>query len=172
MSLDDEGDNGELRMYKNLILNLRTLAGIGYRPDGTSAAYSPVCARAADALETLTSDINQQGRCIEWGRIAFGRTSSFTTTVNRDDVIRCLRADAEDRLPLGTRYEIREKMPQNYGRTFGMAWLRDNDMDEVASWGEGDFPRTIGDHYYMVIGQFTTPQDELPLPITTGARDL
>ncbi len=112
-----------------------------------------------------------QGRAIEWGFIQFGRECGFTTSVKREDVIKCLKADAEDRLPLGTRYEIREKASQNYGRTFGMAWIREDDMDGIASWGEGYFPRNINDECsYRVVGRFTTPKDEIPLPTTTGIR--
>lgn len=99
----------------------------------------------------------ERGQAIEWGWIQVGRELGigYTSTVDIEDVKRCLHADAARELPPGTRYELRKRSPNNYGRTNGMAWYWLIDFDKAESWGD----RAPGpkEGAYWLIGQFTTP---------------
>lgn len=74
------------------------------------------------------------------------------------DVIAFLRADAERSLKPGDRYEIRQKVPHNYGRSKGMAWYHNAPMAKREKWGERltkpKFQPAMG---FYLVGEYTVP---------------
>jgi len=80
-----------------------------------------------------------------------------TISLNERDLIEYLHADAARHLPPNTRYEIRKRVPGNFGRSRGMAWYRNKAMDKRERW---DFlPEFAQDRQgHCLIGEFTTPR--------------
>lgn len=79
-----------------------------------------------------------------------------TITVDEKEVRDFLRADAEQHLQPGTRFEIRKQYPNNFGRTHGMAWYRNAAMDKREDWGRVPMQPEAAAGYFLV-GEFTTP---------------
>jgi hypothetical protein len=107
--------------------------------------YRPV-SREVDPSQFMTPVRPGQDFVELWG----------TISLNERDLIEYLHADAERHLQPDTRYEIRRRIPANYGRSHGMAWYRNKAMDKREKWGfrpefEQDRPG------YRFIGEFTTP---------------
>lgn len=77
--------------------------------------------------------------------------------VDRDKILECLIKDAERfGLPPGTRYELRLKIPTQYGRDKGIAWVRLPEMDLEAEWGLSSRVHPIDMGGYYLIEQRTT----------------
>ena len=56
-------------------------------------------------------------------------------------------------LPKGLRFEIRQRVPANYGRTKGIAWYHESGMTREPEWGKGEFPRYVEEGGYYVLAQ-------------------
>jgi len=82
-----------------------------------------------------------------------------TITVDPDDVISYLKADAALHLKPSQRFEVRRKIPDNFGRTHGMAWYRNDAMEKRESWGRVPSKPEYVNGYYLV-GEFVTPSEE------------
>lgn len=104
-----------------------------------------------------------KGRQIEWGvqsddDDADGEPIYYTVRADEKDVRKTLHGDALKKLPPGTRYEIRRRLSSHYGRSHGMAWLRDEAMDAVEPWGrvpiKPEYQELEG---YYLVGQYVTP---------------
>lgn len=81
-----------------------------------------------------------------------------TITVDENDLRQFLIADAADHLKPGQRFEIRRKVPQNMGRTHGMAWYRNDAMDKRETWGRVPIkPEHAPQGGYYLVGEYTTP---------------
>lgn len=86
-----------------------------------------------------------------------------TIAVNEDEVRAFLMADAEQCLEPGTRYQIRKKIPEFYGRTHGMAWYRNAAMDKAETWGRvPPKPEFTAEGGYYLLGEYTTPKGDAP----------
>lgn len=101
---------------------------------------------------------SQQGHSVEWGWIQCGpdRSIGYTVKVDDEEINACLHALAAYFLPPNTRYEIRERCPQNYGRTRGRAWFHIRTFADAPSWGSEPIGYNHAGGYYLR-GQFTTP---------------
>jgi hypothetical protein len=76
-----------------------------------------------------------------------------------DDVLATfLHAAAASRLPPLTRYELRERIPFNFGRSRGTGWFHCPSMAKKEKWGikSQTSPPEGG---YTLLGQFTTPAE-------------
>lgn len=79
-----------------------------------------------------------------------------------------LRADAEKTLPPNTRYEIRESIPGNFGRSHGRAWYANSEMANDLLWRDCEgYDQRAG---YVLLGRYTTPAVKTGQPITPPAR--
>jgi hypothetical protein len=148
---------------------LWTLEGIADALDETSGemgiavAYGYVCLGSVyqpsrEAGPFPLKDVRESGDFVElWG----------TITVNEVDVRVYLIADAARTLKPGQRFEVRKMIPSNYGRTFGMAWYRNDAMDKRESWGRQPLTPETGGGYYLV-GEYVTPR---PIPDVAYSLD-
>lgn len=86
-----------------------------------------------------------------------------TIAVDEAEVRAFLMADAEQCLEPGTRYQIRKKIPEFYGRTHGMAWYRNAAMDKAETWGRvPPKPEFTAEGGYYLLGEYTTPKGDAP----------
>lgn len=75
----------------------------------------------------------------------YGNAIEFhTSNVDKEDIgdlidilMTKLGADARKTLPPGTRFEIRGKIPTDFGRRRGLAWYYNPDMRLESHWKEG-----------------------------------
>lgn len=81
-----------------------------------------------------------------------------TIAVDEADVREFLIADAGRSLKPRSRFELRRKIPENYGRTHGMAWYRNDAMDKAETWGNVPAtPSYAAAGGYYLVGEYTTP---------------
>lgn len=99
------------------------------------------------------------GRAIEWGWVQVGshRGIGYTSVVDKDDAVRCLIDDANDYLPVGSRFEIRQTMGRNYGRTKGVAWIYSPEFAGISDWQDTDKSRFDGELGVLVLARATVP---------------
>lgn len=122
--------------------------GIAYRYGAVLLGTVYRSARLSDPSERLR-DVRETGPLELWGAIS----------VDEHEVREFLHADAEQSLKPGQRYELRRKIPDNYGRSHGMAWYRNAAMDKRDEWGRVPIKPELAGGYYLV-GEFTTPSEE------------
>jgi len=81
-------------------------------------------------------------------------------TVDEEDLLKYLLADAAAALKPGTRFEIRKRYPTMYGRSHGMAWYREAEMDARETWGVVPAKPTANpERGYMLVGEYVTPKE-------------
>lgn len=109
------------------------------------------------------------GQAINYGwtviipETAQGKALWGTIDIPEYDILAWLHADAKASLPLGTRYQIRRRIPGYYGRSFGLAWYSCHAFADRVTWGVR-LPIGMGSldpqgGFYLV-GEFTTGDSE------------
>lgn len=117
---------------------------------GDTAYYFP-------AHAPVRTDYREIGNAINYGFVEDGG-EGITINVDPIEVARALHEDAAKTLPANMRYELRAKVPTNYGRSKGMSWYRNDAMDATETWGDCPAtPRYIEDQGCRLVGQFVTP---------------
>lgn len=116
----------------------------------------------------MPDSIKEMGQAIEWGWIQVGRDRSigYTSTVDQDDVIRCLKDDACRELPQGSRFEIRQRSSTNYGRSKGIAWYYCSSFDQLEKW-DTDATGFQAEGGYFLIARCVVPVAALPIANAT-----
>lgn len=101
----------------------------------------------------------ERGWAVTWGfRLStIGKVTLVEkVSVERENLIAYLKAAAADELPPSTRFEIRERKPDPFSRTYGMAWYRHPYMDHGKTWRtpiKGAFVYNADG----LVGRFVTP---------------
>lgn len=77
-----------------------------------------------------------------------------------DRIIEWLHFDARAALPAATRYEIRRASPWNFGRSFRLQWVHEEDMALVDDWIDPlkELWNDVGGYY--LVSRALTPQKE------------
>lgn len=118
--------------------------------------------RAARSYHELAM-IEEWGNAIRYGWIedAGGdRSKGFFRDLDERQVTTNLRWDAEQTLPPSTRYEIRQALPWNYGRSKARAWYSTPTMELEPLWiepGEEREPAYMPEGGYFLVGRYVTP---------------
>lgn len=106
----------------------------------------------------------ESGNCIRFGLIELGIIGEVTLwghlELDPDNINEFLQADAARALGPGKRFDIREKCPTHYGKSYGRAWYRSPRMDAEAEWPEGVVDggkQWNAEHGYFFVGKFVTP---------------
>ena len=100
-----------------------------------------------------TCSLEEDGEAVEFGSVQVSPDKWIDLDFDEADVIAALHAAARERLPPGTRYELRKKTPSNYGRTKGIAWYRHVLMDREPTW-DAVPPTFINEGGYYLMGRF------------------
>jgi len=58
----------------------------------------------------------------------------YVISLDEADVLPAIIYSAEHTLENGTQYEIRKMIPYNFGRTKGLCWYRNSQMDKETHW--------------------------------------
>lgn len=104
--------------------------------------------RAVDAATPLPSADDECNDIELWG----------TLTLDEGQLKEFLRADAAKHLKPGTRFQLRQKLPHNYGRSKGMAWYSCDGFGERDTWGHVPLhPEYDRDTGVYLVGEYVTP---------------
>jgi hypothetical protein len=125
-------------------------------------AFSGIFTPLPDLRDGQIDDI-ETGEVFEYGYVPdrnIGTPIGFDT---KRQAVDYLIARAKENLSPGTRFEIREKFPGNYGRSRGLAWYRHPAMDADPTWETrhkdvtADNPIVAPEGGYILLGTYTTP---------------
>ena len=117
----------------------------------------------APLMRRLASVADEQGVAVEYGWRAIAEVGDEklwgTVTVDEGDVLAFLHTSAKRHLAPGTRYEIRRRVPGQYGRSFGLAWFHDPKWPKDGPWGTkpAGYEPEMG---YFLVGEFVVPEQE------------
>jgi len=111
-----------------------------------TALYMDMMTKESRSIEiepkVFVRDPDETGAGIQWG--AFPEyeyindenvlVGGYVISLNESDVLPAIINSAESTLEDGARYEIRKMIPYNYGRTKGLCWYRNSQMDTENKW--------------------------------------
>lgn len=114
-------------------------------------------------MKKKKKDTRELGIAVNYGWTCVASTEGgnelWGMVVLRDEDVKAfLLKDANASLPCGTKFQIRKRFPGMYGRSHGMGWYRNAEMDIKAEWGfVPTAPMHAPEGGYLLVGEYTTP---------------